>query len=383
MAVTRDYLEQLAQQRFQGDMRRKFIDAIDRINEEMEFERIVSLIEAGDVEAAVQAVGLNPDNFPELEQANATAMTAAGAATVSALPVSKRQKFRFRPPNERAGREAIEQLSGTTGITQDARPTSQRITFDFTAGNPRAERAVDELNTQLMRGLNGGPGISTEGQRAVRGHIRDGLERGVNPRQVAREMRGEWDASAGRYRGGIMGLTDTQARATRRAEQELRSGDPKQLRKYLGRKLRDKRFDRSIAKAIREGKPVPEKTIQNATKGYRRKYIKFRSETVARDQALSALTKGQEESFDQMVENGAAREDQIVREWLTSRDDRVREAHQRIPRMNPGGRRRGEPFDTPLGPLRYPRDPQGSRRNTIQCRCTLTARIKSDDEVPT
>jgi len=231
----------------------------------------------------------------------------------------------------------------------------------------------------MMRGLRGGPAITREGANAIREHIRAGLREGKNPRDIARRIRGTWDSQTRTFKGGILGLTDRQAQHVRNAEAQLRSADPKQLRTYLGRKLRDRRFDRSILKAINDGTPLPERTIKNAVDGYTRKYTNFRAEVIARDQALSALQEGQEQALEQAIQDGHVREDQIVREWRTAADERVRNAHRAIPRMNPGGRRKGEKFETPLGPLRYPRDPQGTRGNTIQCRCALAPRILERD----
>jgi len=339
---SRDYIERLAQERFQGRLRNEFIAAIDRITEDMEFDRIVALIEAGDVEGAVQAVGLEPERFRELSDASDAAFAAAGNETAKIV----RGKFVFQP------------------------------------GNPRAERAVDELHTELMRGLNGGPAITEEGKRAVREHIRRGLEEGKNPRTIARRMRGTYDYSAKAYRGGMIGVTDTQAKYISNAERQLRSGDPTELRRYLGRRLRDKRYDRTVLKAIRGETKLTETQIQNMVHGYSRKYTKYRAETVARDQSLSALTKGQEEALDQAVSGGHVKNHEIRQAWLTAKDERVRNAHRRIPSMNPGGVKRGEAFDTPLGPMRFPRDPQGTAANRINCRCSLTVRIKREQEVP-
>lgn len=346
--ATRDYIERLAQQRFQGRYREEFLRALDRITADMAFEDIARMIEAGDIEGAVRAVGLEPAAFANVAAVTPVAVAAAGNETARIVPARRRG--------------------------------NDRIRFTFQPGNPRAEDAVDMLNTGLMRGLNGGPAITEEGQRAVREHIRRGLQEGKNPRVIARRMRGTWNAAAGRYEGGMIGLTDTQARHVANAEAQLRSGDPTQLRRYLGRNLRDKRFDRTVLKAIRDGKPLTETQIRKMTEGYTRKYVKFRSETVARDQALSALSEGQQQALDQAVADGHVRDSDIVMDWLTAGDDRVRNAHRAIPAMNRGGVPRGESFRTPLGPLRYPRDPQGSRANTIMCRCSLAPRIRRRQE---
>ena len=136
--ASRDYIEELAQQRFQGRFRNAFLQAVDRLKQEMDFEQIVSLIEAGDVEGAVRAVGLEPDNFPEVREANAEALAAAGEETARRVPQGK-------------------------------------VKFTFDPGNPRAERAVDELDLSVMQGLQGGDKVNTgEGKEAIRLEIRQG-----------------------------------------------------------------------------------------------------------------------------------------------------------------------------------------------------------------
>jgi len=318
----RDYLQRLASQRFEGQLRNDFERAIDQLTEDFPFEEVVALIQQGEVETAVSRIGLDPKAFADFQKSTGEAF-AAGARETQA----------FIPPQRGPG--------------GDIRKAQIKVNLGE-GGSPRAERAVDNLNTGVMRGLNGGPAITEEGKRSVQNHIRTGLAEGRNPRDVARDLRGRWDSKAGAYRGGILGLTDHQRQIVRRAEDQLRSGDKQELRKYLGRKLRDKRFDRTVINAINNDQPIPEDKIRKMSEAYNRKYVKFRSETVARDQSLKALTAGQEEAFDQAIDQGAVKEEQIRRDWVTSGDARVRNHHQAIPALNRGGRKRGVAFETPL-----------------------------------
>jgi hypothetical protein len=59
----------------------------------------------------------------------------------------------------------------------------------------------------------------------------------------------------------------------------------------------------------------------------------------------------------------------LRRFWVKTNDSRTRDAHRAVPDMNPEGVGMDEPYRTPLGPLMFPRDPNGSGANTIQCRC--------------
>ncbi|MFW6156474.1 MAG: hypothetical protein ACOC7J_04070, partial [Armatimonadota bacterium] len=88
---------------------------------------------------------------------------------------------------------------------------------------------------------------------------------------------------------------------------------------------------------------------------------------------------GQEEALDQAVDQSAIREQDILKEWMTAGDSRVRDGHEAIPSMNPGGVRRDKMFETWYGPMRRPRDrqsPGSVKRNTINCRCSLYIKVR-------
>src|SRR5690606_17279953 len=67
--------------------------------------------------------------------------------------------------------------------------------------------------------------------------------------------------NASTIRFGVVGPTTTQAEYVARARQELASGEPDQLRHYLTRPRRDRRFERVVTAAIRNGKPIPNDQI--------------------------------------------------------------------------------------------------------------------------
>jgi hypothetical protein len=72
----------------------------------------------------------------------------------------------------------------------------------------------------------------------------------------------------------------------------------------------------------------------------------------------------------QMVAGAAVDASRVKRFWVYTHDKRTRMSHREIPGMNPEGvDMDGGMYQTPLGPLQYPRDPNGIGSNTIQCRC--------------
>ena len=91
----------------------------------------------------------------------------------------------------------------------------------------------------------------------------------------------------------------------------------------------------------------------------------FRTEMIARSESMRASNAGTTELFDAWgVEE---------REWLSTRDDRVRDSH-----LEADGQVRGihEPFEVGGEELMFPLDPNGSPDNTINCRCTTLPIVK-------
>lgn len=333
------YIQRLAKKRYVGEIRNRIVEALRAIADGLTLEEFARRIEKGDVDGALALVDLDESRFTEVAAATASAFAAGG-------------------------RETIKQV----GIAAEFRP-----------GAPRAERRVEELHTHLIQGDAPGQGLAPETQAAIRDEIRDGLNRGENPRDTARRIRGQWDRDRREYVGGLVGLTRHQAAVVRRVREDLESGDPELMRRHFSRKLRDRRQDRAILKAIDEGRPLRKAQIDKIVAHYQAGMVQHRCETIARDQALEALSMGQDEAVEQMIEQGKAREQDIIEEWVVNIDGREREAHAQIPSMNPGGVRRGEMFETPHGALRRPRhrDSPGSvPENVIQCRCSLTIRVK-------
>jgi len=62
-------------------------------------------------------------------------------------------------------------------------------------------------------------------------------------------------------------------------------------------------------------------------------------------------------------------------EWLTARDDQVREAHAEV---DGDKATLGMPFTVGGEPLDYPGDPKGSPGNVINCRCTMLPVISQE-----
>ena len=88
---------------------------------------------------------------------------------------------------------------------------------------------------------------------------------------------------------------------------------------------------------------------------------KHRAERIARTETLSASNAGNQEG---MAKTGVKK-----KEWLSSRDDKVRATHKTMDSQSVAI---GQEFVSPSGDtLRFPGDPQAQPGETINCRCTV------------
>lgn len=204
-------------------------------------------------------------------------------------------------------------------------------------------------------------------------------------RQIAQEMRETIsqiiyrEASAGRSPIATarlikenLGLTAHQESAVENYRRYLEEGD----RRALENRLRDARYDPTVARSIKEGVPPNKVKINAMVDAYRRRYINRRAQTIARTESMAMIQSGQDQYWKQMVQAGVAIESEIRRKWIVTRDSKLRDAHAAIPALNKDGVGLNEPFRSPLGMIRYPGDPSASAANRINCRCALFTRIE-------
>lgn len=162
-------------------------------------------------------------------------------------------------------------------------------------------------------------------------------------------------------------LTESQWRAVENYRRLLNE----QSMEALKRKLRDAGMDSLVLEAFRSGKPLTEAQIDKLVFNYMQSQVKHRMKLIAETEATRAFAQAQESVVGQMIAEGVVYEEEVLRFWVNMRDEKVRASHKETPYLNKDGRRMGEPFVTPLGPLLYPGDPAGLPQNVTRCRCVL------------
>lgn len=324
--------------RLDKELADEFLAAFARIRGQAHLETIVGHLKAGNVDAALVALRIDPVFFQPLDRALSEAYYRGGVQALAALPAL---------PDPFGGGAYL---------------------FSFDGRHPRAETWVRQKSSEWI------VKITTEQTELIRARLVQGMSEGRGPASMALDIVGRIDPVSRVRTGGVLGLSPGQIKWVDTAREQLQSGDPAQLRAYLQRELRDRRYDGVVERAIASGKPVPPEQLGRAVRNYENRVLRYRGETVARTESINAYRAGRHEGYMQLSESGVVKQDQIVRVWRSTGDDgRTRDDHLEMDGSE-GGTVRGmeAPFTLPDGNrLMFPGDDSlgAPPEQTIQCRC--------------
>ena len=319
-------------------IQRAFVEAMQDARSAVNLADVVNALVRGDIAGAMQAVEFSRAFLAPLDQEIARAYYRAG--------------------------------QGFTGLIMASKPRSVAVVIRFDPGNPRAASWLQQHSSTLVRE------IVDDQRTAIRSALSAGMEAGRNPRVVALDVVGRMDAVTKTRVGGVIGLTSQQAQWVENARAELLSGDPVRMEAYFDRKKRDKRFDRTVARAIREGRPVSAADVTKIATRYSDRLLAYRGEVIGRTETLTALSYSQDESARQMIESGGIRATQVRKRWNARLDGRTRDSHVALNEDEVGF---DETFRSPAtgARMRFPRDQSlgASGEDVVSCRCFLTQRF--------
>lgn len=260
-------------------------------------------------------------------------------------------------------------MAGGAYETKQVPKSSGKTDFDVRA--PAADAwlggHIESLKVQMDRDLID----------SVRVTVAAGLQAGRSPRQIALDLAGRVSKQTGKRTGGSIGLPGNFAQYAVDARTQLLSGDQDQMKKYLTRTRRDRRFDSMVTRAIQTGKPVNKADVEKIVGRYSDRLLQTHAEMIARSEALESFSAGRDRVYEQLVERGLPRE-AVTKDWDTRGDDKVRHSHSG---MQGQERPLGQPFLSTAGALlRYPGDRSlGAGYNeTANCRCQARYSIRAN-----
>jgi hypothetical protein len=246
-------------------------------------------------------------------------------------------------------------MEGGVTILQSDLPKRIAMTFDI--NNPRAQDWLRKQSSQLITR------VMADQISAVQVIMEAGMIRGDNPRTVALDIVGRIGPS-GRRSGGVLGLNQQQAQWVVNMSDDLDNLDMR----YFDRKLRDRRFDSVVRRHIEAGKPIPIETKQKVVARYEDRMLKLRGDTIGRTETLRAVNEASDEAMRQVVDEGLAPKNSVVRIWRHSFSANEREGHVMM-----NGQRRGidEAFTNPITGAVLSHPGEGPADETINCRCYI------------
>lgn len=241
------------------------------------------------------------------------------------------------------GAAAARELAETVGETI--------LAIGFDPSHPRAAALIRTARMNLIRDM------VVEQRQAIRQALARGFDEGTGTMTNARQFR------------SAIGLTSGQEQWVASFENRLRNLDSR----ALGMQLRDRRYDKTIERAILERKALTEQQITAMTERYRARALIYRSENIARTEALRATSQAREEALQQMMEQTGLPPERIRRVWNATRDKRTRDAHRDMNQQKRGVFDKFEDGDG--NKLLWPGDPDAPPETTINCRCTVTFEV--------
>ena len=316
-----EYVAKLAE--LDAKIAAEFVRVMDQVAGRISLAEIERLIDAGDLAGLIDALSVTDADLWPLREAVRSAYVQAPAT----LP------------------------AGLTGL------------FRFDGGS---RRVVEQLAAQDLSLIQ----YITEGQaESVRSVLSDGAGRGASSRRVALDLVGRYD---GRRRvGGIIGLNVPLTDSLIRSRGLLVSGQPDELRAYLALKLRDRRFDKTIDKAIRTGDGLTAEQIDRILDHHKSKALKYRGQLVAQNEAHKAMAAGRFEQMRQIKDD--PRVEVVEKRWQHNLSVDPRPDHLA---MNGTVVDIDEPFQFTDADMMHPHDPVGGVKHSAFCRCTAEYRVR-------
>lgn len=301
--------------RFEPRLKRRFTEVVRQVKDQVSLEVIESLLNQGQIEQALL-----------IAETAALGLAGSLSSTWNALFIQ-------------AGTETAAFLSQVLVAV---------VNFDQV--NAGAVSAMQANRLDLVRE------VVQEQRLATQQAILDGVRRGLNPRQVALEVRES------------IGLTQRQVAAVSNYRRLLEQGSAD----ALSRGLRDARFDPTVRRAAEE--PLTSAQVDRMTQRYQERYLDYRARVVARTEALRAANQGSHQLYIQAIDDGQLSEQDLERKWVAGSDARTRDSHRAMQGQTRGLR---EPFHSGNGNLlMYPGDPSAPADDTIQCRCAVATRFR-------
>lgn len=206
--------------------------------------------------------------------------------------------------------------------------------------------------------------------RAVRAILQAGQASGQSSRKTALDLIGRISKQTGKRSGGVVGLSGNFAESVANARTQLLSGNATEMKKYLLRVRRDRRFDATVESAIRDGRALKVEDVNRIVGRYADRLLATQAEMIAQTYVAEAFNEGRDQAWRQIVERSKGRLT-FTKTWRTRRDEKVRDSHAATDGQTVQA---DQPFITQRGAmLMFPCDSSLGAPLTERARCRCIA----------
>ena len=291
-----------------------FRASIRSVTDEVQIGLLRDALARGDVEAALEAIDLEPAAFEPLR--NILVQTYADA-----------------------GSTATEGLRGVR----------------WNSASPRAEEyARNRIGREITR-------INDDSLTAIRNHIADGYAFGRTPNRMALDLVGRIGPS-GRREGGVVGLSAQQEAWVRNMRNALEN-DPASALRFT---RRDRRFD----SLLRRGGPLTQAQIDRILTAYSNRLLLSRGRTIAVTERGAAINQGRVDAYAAAIEKYGLGPDAVIKEWQhTNRAVFDRPTHMDANKQRVRGLY--TPFNVSGLSCQFPHDPSLPPSESVNCLCEV------------
>lgn len=220
------------------------------------------------------------------------------------------------------------------------------------------------------------PNIPDDVMQQVRHFLEKGMMQGDSPHAVGLELVGRIDPTTNQRVGGVLSLPEDKIAEIAKARRYLENLDES----YLSLELRDKRFDRTVKKALNLKQPLLPDKLSQIISIYENRVLLDYGQGIAQTAMMRSLNHSEYVSNLKLVLEGLIKPDAITKEWDDCGDNRVRPTHAAMGSIY--GKGKGIPleetFVSPSGAqLLYPGDTSlGAPFEEIErCRCRAHYRV--------
>lgn len=236
--------------------------------------------------------------------------------------------------------------------------------------NLTTEKVISESDLSSLTEL------SDEQKNSIRKILKKALEKGQNPKKASLEIVGRIDHITKKRIGGVIDIDKFQNENILQIKKLLENLDSA----YLLIECRDKRYDKSVKKAIQKQEKLSTEQIDRILLSLKNKLIMNFINTIIQGEYTKARNKGEYENIKKIIKEGLIDENQIIKWWDDCGDNRTRKSHAYMGKVysKEKGIPFSEPFILPSGEkMMYPGDDSmGAPVSEIDgCRCVARYNI--------